>query len=258
MVIGRATAKDVAARAGVSRATVSYVLNQTENQQISAETRSRVLAAADELGCVLSNAAARQLRTGTNELVIMAFPTWPIGPTMAAGITAGSNRLSSLGYTALIDVLQSDGSTLDATCARTQPVGLAVAGAPLTAELIARIRRSGAQAILAIDNRPSEFLPTVVLDVASSARVAVRHLAERGRRNLVALMPAEPELSGFVATEKKAPWPRPVQPACALSLSKVFLKNRLSQPPVLQPSVTIALMGWSPTTTNTRCSRYTP
>ncbi|MEZ4608259.1 MAG: LacI family DNA-binding transcriptional regulator [Deinococcales bacterium] len=47
----RPTQSDVAKRAGVSRATVSYVLNDPQhNLAISRETRIRVLQAMDDLG----------------------------------------------------------------------------------------------------------------------------------------------------------------------------------------------------------------
>ncbi len=48
----RATSADVAQRAGVSRATVSYVLNDRPGHSISEATREKVLAAADELGYI--------------------------------------------------------------------------------------------------------------------------------------------------------------------------------------------------------------
>ncbi len=53
------TIREVARRAGVSIATVSYVLN--ESAPISEETRARVLAAAAELG-YRPSALARRLR----------------------------------------------------------------------------------------------------------------------------------------------------------------------------------------------------
>lgn len=47
---GRTTMKDVAVRAGVSQSTVSFVLNGLEDMRISADTRRRVMEAADALG----------------------------------------------------------------------------------------------------------------------------------------------------------------------------------------------------------------
>jgi LacI family transcriptional regulator len=68
----RATSKDVAARAGVSRTTVSFVLNDVRHANISDETRQRVLQAAETLGYV-PHAAARALaggKTGTIGLLL--------------------------------------------------------------------------------------------------------------------------------------------------------------------------------------------
>lgn len=56
----RVTSQDVARQAGVSRTTVSLVLNEVKGAGISEETRKRVLESADELGYV-PNEAARAL-----------------------------------------------------------------------------------------------------------------------------------------------------------------------------------------------------
>lgn len=56
----RVTSKDVAEQVGVSRTTVSLVLNNVQGIQISPETRQRVIEAANELGYV-PNAAAQAL-----------------------------------------------------------------------------------------------------------------------------------------------------------------------------------------------------
>ncbi len=61
-----ATIMDVAARAGVSVATVSYVVNDT--RKVRAETRWRVMAAVRELGYA-PNAAARNLAMGQSSLL---------------------------------------------------------------------------------------------------------------------------------------------------------------------------------------------
>src|SRR2546426_4827928 len=60
----RPTSADVAALAGVSRTTVSFVLNARQDVQISPETRRRVLEVADQLGYHPS-APARQLAGGS-------------------------------------------------------------------------------------------------------------------------------------------------------------------------------------------------
>ena len=73
----RATINDVAKRAGVSKAAVSYVVNGVD--KVSEETRAKVLQAIDELGYVPNN-SARNLATGKdkqnskNNAVLDQFP----------------------------------------------------------------------------------------------------------------------------------------------------------------------------------------
>lgn len=64
----RVTSLDVAKKAGVSRTTVSFVLNAVPGMQISEETRQRVLEAARELGYV-PDAAAQALASGRSKTV---------------------------------------------------------------------------------------------------------------------------------------------------------------------------------------------
>ncbi|MGI5452369.1 LacI family DNA-binding transcriptional regulator [Streptomyces sp. CA-249302] len=67
---GRVTLTDVAKASGVSRATVSFVLNDDPRQTISAATRQRVLDAAHDLGYVV-HGIARALREGSSRIVVL-------------------------------------------------------------------------------------------------------------------------------------------------------------------------------------------
>ena len=64
----RVTSHDVARAAGVSRTTVSIVLNKSDSAVIGEETRKRVEVAAAELG-YRPNSAARMLKSGVTETV---------------------------------------------------------------------------------------------------------------------------------------------------------------------------------------------
>jgi len=64
------TSAEVARRAGVSRATVSYVLNDNPRQSISPETQQRVREAAAALG-YFPNMAARSLRLGRSSTALL-------------------------------------------------------------------------------------------------------------------------------------------------------------------------------------------
>ena len=65
---------DIARRAGVSRSTVSFILNEREtNVRISAQTKQRILEAAQELG-YRPNAMARVVATGHNPVLAFLSP----------------------------------------------------------------------------------------------------------------------------------------------------------------------------------------
>jgi DNA-binding LacI/PurR family transcriptional regulator len=73
-----ATIKDVARAAGVSIATVSYVLNN-KTSAVSEETRIRVLDAVQQLGYT-RNITARNLRSNQSKLIGYAWPEIAQGP----------------------------------------------------------------------------------------------------------------------------------------------------------------------------------
>jgi DNA-binding LacI/PurR family transcriptional regulator len=74
----RVTSADVAREAGVSRATVSYVLNNVQNKSISAATRALVLDTARQLGHV-PHASARALRLGRTNVVLALVRDFTFG-----------------------------------------------------------------------------------------------------------------------------------------------------------------------------------
>lgn len=95
------TIRTVAERAGVSTATVSYVLNGRRGgrSRVSEETSRRVLAAAEELGYV-PDQSARGMRRGRTDLVCLALrrPHSPWAATLADTVAASvsQDRCSTL------------------------------------------------------------------------------------------------------------------------------------------------------------------
>jgi LacI family transcriptional regulator len=69
----RTTQTDVARLAGVSRATVSYVVNDLQDNQVSEETRQKVLRAVHELG-YQPDAMAQSLRLGMTNTIGLLIP----------------------------------------------------------------------------------------------------------------------------------------------------------------------------------------
>jgi DNA-binding LacI/PurR family transcriptional regulator len=188
----RVTSADVAAAAGVSRATVSYVLNGI-NERISEQTRTRVFAAAEQLGYV-PNAMASALRAGRTEIVLLALPAWPLGPAVAEWVSRGVGELERLGYTPLVHLSHGIDS-LSRACDRVRPVGVIGPADALTAERVMSLGANGTRAVLAIAQEPLDYVATIVYDQRLVGETAVTHLIERGHRNIVALMPSEGDLA---------------------------------------------------------------
>ena len=68
------TSKYIAEKAGVSQATVSYILNNTQGKNISKETRQKVLKIAKELNYI-PNSAAQQLRRKDTKCIAIRIAT---------------------------------------------------------------------------------------------------------------------------------------------------------------------------------------
>ena len=188
----------MAAAAGVSRATVSYVLNGVHDR-ISEQTRTRVYDAAERLGYV-PNAVASALRAGRTEIVLLALPSWPLGPAVAEWVSAGVAALEGLGYTPLVHFGHGgDSRGFARACDRVRPVGLVAPGEELPPARVATLRENGTRALLAIAPEPLEHVATIVVDQSSVGELAVAHLAERGHRRIVALMPSEPHFAAIGA-----------------------------------------------------------
>ena len=186
----RITSKDVARAAKVSRATVSYVLNGVEDQRISAATRERVRRIAEELGYQPS-AASNALRWGTSEIAVVGMPYWPLGQVVADALASIVTKLEALGYTALAHFDHGeDAEHLVRACTRIQPVALIAGAQQLKPPFVRTLRASGTSAIVAIGERPLEHVTTLVFAQEEVGRTAIRHLAERGHRRILAVVPA--------------------------------------------------------------------
>lgn len=109
----RVTSHHVAERAGVSRTTVSFVLNNVEGAQISAETRQRVILAAEELGYV-PDAAAQSLASGKSQTIglVLARPSKQIAADMYLTQVLDSlfNKIHQYGMRLMLEILDDQQS----------------------------------------------------------------------------------------------------------------------------------------------------
>ena len=228
--VRRPTSADVAHRAGVSRATVSYVLNNVPHQSIPDVTRQRVLSAAAELH-YMPHAAARALRAGESKLVLFINAGVPYGANLSVMIDALSAEVAASGRS-LVMWQQHDPRDLAATLAHLQPA-LAITLGQLD---------TGQRALLARAHIPSiETGAGRDPDAADAgAALQVRYLASRGHRQLGYLTTTDPQLAMFARPRLAG-----VRAACAeLGLDAPAVGETAAPPGVSVREVAALLRTW--------------
>ncbi|WP_432564161.1 LacI family DNA-binding transcriptional regulator [Kineococcus sp. SYSU DK003] len=123
----RATSADVAREAGVSRATVSYVLNDTPGQKIPDQTREKVLDAARRLAYSPSP-AARALRRGGSDVVLGVMGMTPIGTVLGYLLNSLTGKLSAEGLTFVLHLHGPGDQHLSEVRQALSPAGVVVIG----------------------------------------------------------------------------------------------------------------------------------
>ncbi|MFK4144785.1 LacI family DNA-binding transcriptional regulator [Streptomyces sp. NPDC004065] len=191
------TSADVARLAGVSRATVSYVLNDSRTVRISEATRRRVREAAEELGYV-PHAAARSLRAGHSRLVLMPAPSVPVGPLYSRFIDELQRALGRLDYTVVQHAtVGARGDEAARAWAELRPVAVLVPGSGPGPEGVAVLKRAGARAVVTLGPEAVEGAHALIMDHESVGHRAGAHLHARGRRRVGVVMPQERGLDVF-------------------------------------------------------------
>jgi LacI family transcriptional regulator len=180
------TGRDVAARAGVSQATVSLVLSDRWSGRVSPARAEKVRAAARELG-YRPNLAARSLRLGRPRTVLVVVPA--LSADFFAQVYAGAARVaaehgvgvvlypSPAGVGPAPDPFASAGTTLDGVLASSMAAGalsaLSEAGLPL----------------VMLDSEPGDgrARATVNPDIAGGMRLVAEHVLGLGHRRVAHL-----------------------------------------------------------------------
>ncbi|MFF7749066.1 LacI family DNA-binding transcriptional regulator [Streptomyces sp. NPDC007971] len=192
------TSADVARLAGVSRATVSFVLNNTQAHRVSATTRARVLAAAQQLGYV-PHAAARSLRAGRSNLVLMPASVSAVGRLVSTWIDDLQSALEHHGYVTVLHAGRfSDAVSAARAWAELRPAAvLALDGDSLTDQAADVLSRAGVRGVMAFASHEVKGVHTIDFDHARVGALAAEHLVARGRRTIGVLMPQERGLATF-------------------------------------------------------------
>ena len=208
------TIADVAARAGVSKTTVSRVLNG--KGELDASTVARVRQVIDELGYVPS-ARAVSLARGRTGIIGMLVPslTWPwIGEVLQGAVDvveSGKFGLMLFTCTQGDESMRRFASQVNAKAFD----GLLVIEPEGTLDYITELHAGGLPVVLIDDRESRPQFPSVATTNRAGAGQAARHLLDLGRRRPVVVTGTPgfgcvtERLEGFVEVFDKAGFPLP-------------------------------------------------
>ncbi len=193
---GKLTIQDIARLAGVSKATVSRVLNHKPD--VDPTTRERILRIMDEQGFVPSVTAAG-LAGGRPRIIGVLVPslTWPFIPEIVQGVAEYVERSSyelilySLSYTSHLYANGGNGKTLversgavDRIVDARLTAGLVAITPGPSAKHLTQLHGQGFPVVLIDDQGLPASAPWVGADNRSGAYQAVRHLINLGHRRI--------------------------------------------------------------------------
>ncbi|MBL7496355.1 LacI family DNA-binding transcriptional regulator [Frankia sp. CNm7] len=195
----RVTSTDVAREAGVSRATVTYVLNDTPGQTIPQSTRTRVLEAAARLG-YRPNSAARTLASGRSRIVLLVLPDWPQEFSFRHFLDEASLALDESGYS-LVTYTRHPGTRGRPLWEALNP-DLVIGLVPFDPDDVASIRGCGVTRLFPDPDESDSA--DLSMAVSAGPELQVDHLIDRGHRRLVYATFKEPPPYSLVLARHRA------------------------------------------------------
>jgi LacI family transcriptional regulator len=181
----KATMMDVAAKAGVSQATVSLVMNDSQGVRLSEATRRRVLEAAQELGYELVKRGPRQT---TTDKTIIGFVVDEIStdPWMALAFDGVREKAWEFGLTVNLAVTRGDKDMEDQVLGMMcqQPILGLIYGTILTRRIKPAKALFDHPSVLLNCYDEERRLPSVVPGDLLGGRTATERLLQSGHRRI--------------------------------------------------------------------------
>ena len=196
MATNRVTSQDVADRAGVSRTTVSLVLNNVPGVQISEATRRRVLQAAKELNYV-PDAAAQALASRQSQIIGLILIRTPDQIASDVFLTQTLDGLiksvHSVGMRLLIDIIEPENQeTTYLQMIRAKRIdGIIISGPRFDDEALNVLRENNFATVL-LGQLPGSGFYSVDVDNCAAAHTAVTHLIGLGHKRIACITNAPP------------------------------------------------------------------
>jgi LacI family transcriptional regulator len=192
----RPTAREVAELAGVSRTTVSFVLNSIPGMRISEETRQRVLEAARQLNYHPDATARRMVsgRTNVIGLVLRQSPEQAFADQFLPQVLGGLGQAATaLGYRILLEPIPPENHTgAYAQLVRERHVDGIVLSGPRFDDRDLLSAHAEDTPVVLMGRLPNTNLPFVDVDNVDGAQRATAHLLGLGHRRAALIANAPP------------------------------------------------------------------
>lgn len=192
---GRATSHDVARLAGVSRATVSYVVNGIPGK-VTVETRERVLAAAAELGYT-QYGPGRTLKSGVSDVVLFVLNDLPVGHALNTLLDELETKLAEHGLSLVLFRVSEHGNSVSRVWREIGPC--AVLGLDAISDADAREMRAAELDVFRLDLQAGGQPGDLLQSQTDVGKAQVRFLAERGHEHLGYAYPEDPRVTHFAS-----------------------------------------------------------
>jgi LacI family transcriptional regulator len=196
MVAKRVTSSQVAEKAGVSRTTVSLVLNNVQGVQISDETRGRVIEAVLELGYV-PNAAAQALASRRAQIIGLILTRNPHHISSDAflnqildGLITAAHEHSIRLLIDIVEVQHQKKAYLELVRAKRID-GLILSGPRFNDEALVSLEQERFPTVL-MGQLPETDFYSVDIDNYAAAKQAVTHLINLGHERIACITNARP------------------------------------------------------------------
>lgn len=195
----RVTSQDVARCAGVSRTTVSFVLNKVPGANISEETRQRVVQVATDLGYV-PEAAAQALASRRSQIIGLVLTRNPNHIASDAFLTQILDCLTEIvrfnGMRLMLDIVEElhhRETYLELARARRID-GILLSGPRFHDEAIKALEEEGFPTVL-MGQLPGTSLCSVDVDNCAAAKLAVAHLLNLGHGRIALITNASTDFT---------------------------------------------------------------
>jgi DNA-binding LacI/PurR family transcriptional regulator len=208
----RVTLRDIAARAGVTKATVSYAMSGKPN--VSEDMRARILDIANELG-YQPNVTARALSVGrapTLALMVENIAN-PFYPEFALALERAARERGHFLLICNTDADPEIGRTYLRRIAGQLSEGIVAMAGHLRIDDVVAVNQSGVPVVVCMWEEPeiAPPAPCVTVDFAHAAAIAAGHLLSLGHRRIGVLVDGDAHelhhqrrLEGFMRTVRAA------------------------------------------------------